>query len=154
MKFQIELIPGIELPNEVASETLLRAVQVTLEHEQVQRGELSILLSDDTKLATLNNTYRGMNEPTDVLAFPAGEEPALPDEAVYLGDIAVSLPRAQAQAAEAGHSLMEELQLLVIHGTLHLLGHDHGEPQEQADMWEAQRTILEKLGLPATLSGS
>jgi probable rRNA maturation factor len=153
MAFEIELIPDFELPAELSTETLVQAVRVTLEHERVQEGNLSILLSDDTRLAALNSAYRGLDEPTDVLAFPAGEEPALPDESTYLGDIAVSVPRAQAQASEAGHSLMEELQLLVIHGTLHLLGHDHGEPDEQERMWAAQRAILENLGLPASLSG-
>ena len=153
MAGQIELIIEIEPLGEVETAGLVQAARVTLEHEQAPEVELTILLSDDTKLTTLNRAYRDLNEPTDVLAFPAGDEAALPEETPYLGDIAISVPRAQEQAAEAGHGLMDELQLLVIHGTLHLLGHDHGEPAEQERMWSAQRSILKELGLPAALSG-
>jgi probable rRNA maturation factor len=65
----------------------------------------------------------------------------------YLGDVVISVPRAAAQAREAGHSLEAEAQLLVIHGVLHLLGHDHAEAQEKDRMWAAQAEILERLGL-------
>jgi probable rRNA maturation factor len=152
MTAEIELIAEIELPGEVDTEGLIRAVRAALEHEQATEGALTILLGDDARLAALNRSYRGLAEPTDVLAFPAGDQAALPELPPYLGDIAISVPRADEQAAEAGHSIMEELQLLVIHGTLHLLGHDHGEPAEREAMWAAQRSILEKLGLPASLS--
>jgi probable rRNA maturation factor len=152
MTFEIDLIAEVGLPDEVSTEALARAARVTLEHEGVQGAELAILLSDDTRLAALNKSYRGLDKPTDVLAFPAGEGRALPDQTYYLGDIAISVPRAREQAIEAGHSVMEELQLLVIHGTLHLLGHDHGEPDEEERMWTAQRAILAALGLPASLS--
>jgi probable rRNA maturation factor len=150
--FEIELIPEVELPDEVSTEVLARAAEVTLQHEGVNGAELAILLSNDAKLAALNKAYRGLDEPTDVLAFPAGDEAELPEGNLYLGDIAISVPRAQEQAAEAGHSVTEELQLLVIHGTLHLLGHDHGEPEEKERMWAAQRAILAALGLPTSLS--
>jgi probable rRNA maturation factor len=153
MTFEIELIREIELRNEISTEAVVRAARVTLEHEGVEEGELAILLTNDAKLAALNKSYRGLDEPTDVLAFPAGEEGTLPDETHYLGDIAISVPRAQQQAAEAGHSLLEELQLLTIHGTLHLLGHDHDEPEEKERMWAVQGAILATLGLPPSLSG-
>jgi probable rRNA maturation factor len=149
--FEIELIAEIELPD-VSTEALARAAEATLEHEGLPAAELSILLSDDAKLAALNKSYRGVDEPTDVLAFPAGEDGTVPEEMGYLGDIAISVPRAREQAAEAGHGVMEELQLLVIHGTLHLLGHDHAEPDEKERMWSAQRAVLAALGLPASLS--
>ena len=152
MTAEIELIAEIELPGEVDTEGLIRAARAALEHECVTEGALTILLGDDVKLATLNRSYRGLDEPTDVLSFPAGNEAALPGETPYLGDIAISVPRANEQAVEAGHSIMEELQLLVIHGALHLLSHDHGEPAAGERMWSAQRTILEKLGLPTSLS--
>jgi probable rRNA maturation factor len=153
MTFEIELLPEIELEDVISTEALAQAARVTLEHEGVQDAELAVLLSDDAKLAALNKSYRGLDEPTDVLAFPAGDDVALPEGASYLGDIAISVPRARDQAAEAGHGIMEELQLLVIHGTLHLLGYDHGEPDEKDRMWAAQRAILAQLGLPVSLSG-
>jgi probable rRNA maturation factor len=81
-----------------------------------------------------------------VLSFPASETD--PETgARYLGDILISLPRAQTQADAAGHSLEAEVQLLVVHGVLHLIGHDHAETEEKARMWKAQAEILENLGL-------
>jgi probable rRNA maturation factor len=65
----------------------------------------------------------------------------------YIGDILISIPRAQSQAEAAGHPLESEVQLLVVHGTLHLLGHDHAQPEEKSRMWQAQAEILESLGL-------
>lgn len=126
---------------------LERAAQAALEHEsQTSEAELSIVLTDDARLHQLNREYLGIDAPTDVLSFPASEtdpETGTP----YLGDILISLPRAQVQATAAGHPLESEVQLLVVHGVLHLLGHDHAEVEEKARMWRAQAEILENLGL-------
>jgi probable rRNA maturation factor len=65
----------------------------------------------------------------------------------YIGDILISIPRAQAQADAAGHPLEAEVQLLVVHGVLHLIGHDHAEAEDKARMWKAQTEILKQLGL-------
>ncbi|MFL7870595.1 MAG: rRNA maturation RNase YbeY, partial [Anaerolineales bacterium] len=65
----------------------------------------------------------------------------------YLGDILISVPRAEEQARAAGHGLEAEVQLLAVHGTLHLLGYDHAEVEEKARMWKAQAEVLERLGL-------
>jgi probable rRNA maturation factor len=65
----------------------------------------------------------------------------------YLGDIVISLPRARHQASAAGHSLNDELQLLVVHGVLHLLGHDHDTPNRKKKMWAVQDEILRNLGV-------
>ena len=126
---------------------LERAAQAALEHEaQVSEPELSIVLTDDARLHELNREYLGIDAPTDVLSFPASETD--PETgAPYLGDILISMPRAQAQATAAGHPLESEVQLLVVHGALHLLGHDHAQPEEKARMWKAQAEILEHLGL-------
>ena len=128
-------------------DVLQRAASVALEHEsQSLDSELSIILSDDARLHELNLNYLGVNAPTDVLSFPASETD--PETgARYIGDILISVPRAQAQAEAAGHSLEAEVQLLVVHGVLHLLGYDHAEPEEKAHMWKAQAEILEKLGI-------
>jgi probable rRNA maturation factor len=126
---------------------LERAAQVALEHEsQSSDSELSIILTNDARLHELNLNYLGINAPTDVLSFPASETD--PETgAHYIGDILISIPRAQTQAGAAGHPLEAEVQLLVVHGVLHLLGYDHGQAEEKARMWKAQAEILERLGL-------
>ena len=109
-------------------------------------AELTIVLTDDMRLHELNRDYLGHDAPTDVLSFPASETD--PETgAHYIGDILISVPRAQAQAEAAGHPLESELQLLVVHGVLHLLGHDHAQAEEKARMWKAQAEVLERLGL-------
>lgn len=124
-----------------------RAANAALEHEsQSLDSELSIVLTDEARLHELNRDYLGIDASTDVLSFPASETD--PETgAQYIGDILVSIPRAQAQAEAAGHSLEAEVQLLVVHGVLHLLGHDHAAAREKARMWKAQAEILAHLGL-------
>ena len=126
---------------------LERAANTALEHEsRPLDSELSIILTDDTRLHELNLNYLGVDAPTDVLSFPASETD--PETgARYIGDILISIPRAQTQADAAGHPLESEVQLLVVHGVLHLIGHDHAEVEEKARMWKAQAEILERLGL-------
>lgn len=119
-------------------------------------SELTIVISDDTQLQALNLQYLGIDAPTDVLSFPVNETD--PDSGeIYLGDIIISYPRAQAQADAGGHSLQDELQLLVVHGVLHLLGYDHTDATEQARMWSIQAEILRRLGssiaAPGALNG-
>ena len=114
---------------------------------QLANGDLTIVLSDDPQLRELNRKYLGIDASTDVLSFQAGETD--PDSgAAYLGDVIISVPRAEAQARAADHPIASELQLLVVHGVLHLLGHDHAEPQDRSRMWTAQAEILRQLGLP------
>ena len=123
------------------------AANAALGHESISLdSELSIILTNDARLHELNLNYLGVDAPTDVLSFPASETD--PETgARYIGDILISVPRAQAQAEAAGHPLESEVQLLVVHGVLHLLGHDHAEVEEKARMWKAQAEILERLGL-------
>src|SRR5215212_4591830 len=129
------------------NDLLERAANTALEQQaQSLDPELSIILTDDARLHELNLNYLGVDAPTDVLSFPASETD--PETgARYIGDILISMPRAQAQAEVAGHPLEAELQLLVVHGILHLLGHDHAQPEEKARMWKDQADILENLGL-------
>jgi probable rRNA maturation factor len=126
---------------------LERAAQAALEYEpQTFDSEVSIILTNDARLHELNLNYLGVDAPTDVLSFPASETD--PETgAHYIGDILVSVPRAREQAQAIGHSLEAEVQLLVVHGVLHLLGHDHAGAEEKARMWKAQSEILERLGL-------
>jgi len=126
---------------------LEQAARLTLDLQAAPPdGELTIVLSDDAQLQALNRDYLGIDAPTDVLSFPAAEQD--PETgARYLGDILISVPRAAAQAQARGHSLAAEVQLLVIHGVLHLLGHDHATSEEKARMWAAQAKVMERLGL-------
>lgn len=129
-------------------ETLLeRAALAALEHESESLDcDLSIVLTDDVRLQALNRDYLEIDAPTDVLSFPASETD--PETgARYIGDILISIPRAQSQAAAAGHPLESEVQLLVVHGVLHLLGHDHADAEQKARMWKAQAETLDTLGL-------
>ena len=110
---------------------------------------LSIVITDDAEIRSLNRQFRGVDAPTDVLAF--ADEPtepafvAAPDEPPYLGDVIVSLPRARVQAATLGHPTEAEVRLLIVHGVLHLLGYDHATPDEEARMWARQDAILSTL---------
>ena len=109
-------------------------------------ADMTIVLTDDAQLHELNREYLGVDAPTDVLSFPASETD--PETgAQYLGDIVISIPRAMLQAQAGGHPLEAEVQLLVVHGTLHLLGHDHAEVEEKARMWQAQAEVMSRLGL-------
>jgi len=130
-----------------SEELLRRAVSAALLHQsETLDSELTIVLTGDTRLHQLNRDYLGVDAPTDVLSFPASETD--PETgARYIGDILISLARARAQADAAGHPLESEVQLLVVHGVLHLLGHDHAQAGEKARMWQAQAEILEGLGL-------
>ena len=137
----------IETEFPFAEELLERAANAALEHEsQALESELSIVLTDNARLHELNLNYLGIDSPTDVLSFPASETDPETGER-YIGDILISIPRAQEQAEAAGHPLESEVQLLVVHGVLHLLGYDHAEAEEKSRMWKAQAEILAKLGL-------
>lgn len=132
-------------PVPVAAALIVEAAARTLAHETVA-GDLTVLLSDDAQLRQLNHQYLGIDSSTDVLSFPAGDID--PDAGItYLGDVIISIPQADAQARAAGHALEAEVQLLVVHGVLHLLGHDHAEPEARQRMWAAQAAVLNQLGL-------
>jgi probable rRNA maturation factor len=106
-------------------------------------ADITIVLTNDAQLHQLNLQFLGIDAPTDVLSFPAGEVDPDTDRP-YLGDVLISIERAQAQALT--QSLQDELRLLVVHGVLHLLGHDHADPAEKAAMWQLQREALCNLG--------
>ena len=108
--------------------------------------ELTIAIEDDLHVQKLNQQFRHIDNPTDVLSFEANE---LDPESglIYLGDIIISYPKALSQSNNAGHSVSSELQLLVVHGLLHLLGYDHAEAGEKEKMWSAQKKVLDQLGV-------
>ncbi len=131
----------------IADQILKSAAEaVLLECGLPDSPSLLIRITDDEELNTLNLKYRGIDKITDVLSFPADfEDPDL--ESRYVGDVVIAFPRAEEQAQKRGHFVEAELQLLVVHGTLHLLGYDHGDKTEKNEMWSIQSRILEKLGL-------
>ena len=132
---------------QIDASLIKQTVNTTLIHQGVRPdSEISIIITGDEKLHALNLQFLDVDAPTDVLSFPA--DFTNPDTDIpYLGDILISFPRAEIQASAAGHAVMAELQLLVVHGILHLLGYDHAEKAEKVKMWNAQRGILQQLGL-------
>ncbi len=134
----------------VKPEILKRAAETTL--TQVLGAEpasLTLVITGEDHIRQLNAEYLGFDEPTDVLSFPA--DYLDPDTQMkYLGDVVISHPQACAQAQAGEHSLEAELQLLAVHGVLHLLGYDHAEMDEKQAMWEVQALILGQLGSTLT----
>jgi probable rRNA maturation factor len=88
-------------------------------------AEIALVFVGERAIRTLNRTFRGKDRPTDVLSFPLGKKGS--DDCFYLGDIVVSVPVAARQARTRGHSLDREIEILIVHGFLHLAGHDHGD---------------------------
>lgn len=115
-------------------------------------GEVHVLLADDATLKRLNKTFRGKNKATDVLSFPAGPSTVFfgePDAPELAGDLAVSLETAARQAARFGHTLGDEVRILLLHGLLHLAGFDH--ENDQGEMAAQETELRKKLGLPTGL---
>jgi probable rRNA maturation factor len=121
------------------------ALRTLLKTEEQAEVSLSIVLTGDEALQELNSQYLGIDAPTDVLSFSSNETDPDTDEP-YLGDVLISYPRALAQAQAGGHPVEDELQLLAVHGVLHLLNYDHDVPSEKERMWAVQAEVLQELG--------
>jgi probable rRNA maturation factor len=115
------------------------AVLATLRHLRVGHASLSVTLMDDAGITKMNRQYLRHNHVTDVISFPLWEIDEPP-----VGDIYIGYEQAQRQAEEAGVELEQEIARLAIHGTLHVLGHDHPEDETRtaSAMWQLQETIL------------
>lgn len=139
-----------------------QVIEACLDYEACPyEAEVNLLLTDNEQIRQINQEYRGIDTPTDVLSFPVVEyvtpgdftnlEEASPDcfhpetGELLLGDIVISLERAKAQAEEYGHSLLRELAFLTAHSMFHLFGYDHMEDEEQRVMEEKQNKVLELL---------
>jgi probable rRNA maturation factor len=111
---------------------------------RVARGRgMACLITNDRELRRLNRQFRGKNYATDVLSFPSA------DDSNGIGEIAISIDRAAAQAAEHGHSLTDELRILMLHGALHLAGLDH--EKDSGEMARSEVRWRKRLGLPSGL---
>ena len=128
-----------------------RAVLAVLDFEDFgRRAEVSVTFTDNEGIHALNREYRNVDRPTDVLSFPLsdGEDYDTDGDAVLLGDIVISLERAQTQAEEYGHSFEREVAFLTVHSMLHLLGYDHEtSPEDERDMFARQDEILISAGM-------
>jgi len=112
-----------------------------------QDEAVTLKLTDNKTIQQINRTYREVDAPTDVLSF---ENDYLDPETglYYLGDIVISIEKAQEQAADNGHPLQQEVEMLFVHGVLHLCGYDHAEEDEYAEMSCLQDKILKEMNNP------
>jgi len=111
------------------------------------RGQVTVLLTSDAALRDLNRRFRGKNKPTDVLSFPSTNPASGPEK--MAGDLAISVETARRQAAEQGHALTCELKVLILHGLLHLAGHDH--ETDEGEMLRREQFLRARLKLPQGL---
>jgi probable rRNA maturation factor len=148
MTAAIEISNEAEYPvDQQRLESAIRAVLAAYT-DAPSDSSLTVVFTDNDAVAALNRQFREIDAPTDVLSFPADPPPVeIPDEPVYLGDLVIAFPYASAQASREGHDLQDSLALLVIHGTLHLLGYDHDTVENRAEMWKAQENALRELGI-------
>ena len=152
MMIQVLIRP--QFKRDVSTKFIRHIARAVLEREAQEAGadlSLSVVVTDDVEIQSLNRQFRGIDAPTDVLSFGQEPKPAAhvfvtaAQESPYLGDVVLSFPRAQEQAVEQGHSTDREVMLLTVHGILHLLGYDHVTPEAQDRMWAKQDVILDAL---------
>lgn len=148
MRFHIDIQNDNHFP--LTPSRLEKAVLTVLNaHELEAETSMTVVISTDEAVHALNKSHRGVDAPTDVLSFPADTLPQeiAEDVGEYLGDLIIAYPYSREQARREAFDLDDMLDLLVIHGTLHLLGYDHDTPENRAEMWESQATALDALGI-------
>ncbi len=149
-KYRISLRIDARFASSVSGPWLKGVARRVLEVEGVAAAELGVVVTDDATVQRLNRDYAGEDAPTDVLSFPLTEgEPFVspPDGVLRLGEVVISYPTAERQAAEAGRATEAEVAHLLIHGVLHLLGYDHAEPEEERRMRAREEALLAAAGL-------
>lgn len=127
-----------------AEETVQRAVEAALAAVDAGQAEVSAVLTDDARIQALNSRWRGQDKPTNVLSFPAPEDPAEPR---FLGDIVLAFETIRREAQQEEKALLHHLAHLAVHGTLHLLGYDHEHESDAIRMEDQERKILSRLGI-------
>jgi probable rRNA maturation factor len=134
---------SLEAPSQLAEAAILAAIGesgISL----AANAEISVLFCDDGYIRGLNRKWRGIDQPTNVLSFPAGRDAAF---APLLGDIVIAFETASREASEAGRPLRDHVAHLLVHGFLHLIGHDHIGAAEAETMEALERAILGRLGI-------
>lgn len=131
----------------IKREFIERTISAFFQHEHLSSEiDVSIVFESDEEIQKLNAQFRGINQPTDVLSFSAQETDPETGR-LYLGDVIISYPRALTQAKLAGHTVESEIQLLIIHGMLHLMGFDHDTEVKKKEMWQKQESLLQHLSV-------
>jgi probable rRNA maturation factor len=149
MDIAVEVDSGAWGPAGTAVEIIRSAVEAALATAPACRdGAVTVLLTGDEEAAALNLQHRGKAGATNVLSFPAPRLPGLPaDEPPPLGDIVLAAGVVRREAAEQGISLDQHLRHLVVHGTLHLLGHDHDTEEKAEEMAALEAMVLKQLDI-------
>ncbi len=148
---EINVLIEEELMVEAGADWLQAIMEKTLLAENVPSTiEISLVITGQEQIQTLNRDYRGKDQPTDVLSFALqenkeGEAEAFigaPDGLLHLGEIIISYPQAEIQAVEGGHSVKKELAELIVHGVLHILGYDHEKVDMEPAMTNREKIIM------------
>lgn len=129
-----------------AEEAVRHGVEAALAACGIERAEVSAVLSDDGRMQALNRRWREQDKPTNVLSFPAAEDPA--GDPPFLGDVVLAFETIRREAVLEEKAFLQHLSHLAVHGTLHLLGYDHERESDATRMEEQERKILAGLGIP------
>ncbi len=139
-------LPGAE----AIGRRVARAAVGTLDDPAV---EVCLVLADDATVRDLNRAYRGLDRPTNVLSFAGLDADQAPGAPRLLGDVVIALETARRESAEVGRSLTDHFSHLVVHGMLHLLGHDHATESEAQQMEDLEARVLGRLGIADPRAG-
>jgi len=150
MNFEINFQIDEPFVDDIDKPLVEKTAQNTLEtNKEYDSFELGIVITDDKNIHRINREYRGTDAPTDVISFALleGETEFVmpPDDTLHLGEVIISYPRAVDQAREQKHSIERELAWLVVHGVLHLLGHDHETDADRQAMQAIENEVLDKI---------
>ncbi|WP_165996778.1 rRNA maturation RNase YbeY [Bacillus sp. Cs-700] len=155
MNLTIDFIDETETLKQDQLEMLEKLLSHAAKEEGVEDGsEVSIMFVNNERITEINRDYRGKDQPTDVISFALDDEEEGDDPIVFneqiphlLGEIVISVPKIEEQAADYGHSFERELGFLCVHGFLHLLGYDHMTDEDEKEMFSKQKVLLEQYGL-------
>ena len=133
----------------VELDTVLKVLDSALKKENWDDVSFNLIIVDNEYIHELNRTYRNIDRETDVITFALEDEDSivLPSDERVLGDIYISIDKAESQAEEYGHSLLRELSFLAVHGFYHLLGYDHMTEEDEKVMFKKQEEVLEEYGI-------
>ena len=130
-------------------ETVENVLEAALKKEKLEGVTFNLIIVDNEYIHQLNKNYRGIDRETDVITFALEDEDSLvvPEDIRILGDIYISIDKANSQAEEYGHGLLRELSFLAVHGFYHLLGYDHMTKEDEEVMFKKQEEVLREYGI-------